>query len=265
MCHPTASEEWTHWQAVPCHWYLPKHHHFEVRIKLTTAAMSIRNEGNFRSGEAFRGWAKFCVSGVWKEDKWALSKISRISILALLDSAGSGLPNFFLLQKVVKTVFLESGKLCEQQRLKEMDLDVVSNIINQLEKDMWEVTRPPERVWCCIVLDQMGCWSYQKQIAHVLRDKLLYLFSGLSEPLGLYGLFTWTKKAKSHDWVQPIIHYGLDYVIATHLFWGFERADRKLPPLRGWQYLTVVRKIGCRWIWAQKMPFVVSRCIHTGE
>lgn len=31
-----------------------KHHHFETRTKLTTAALSIRNESNFRGGEAFR-------------------------------------------------------------------------------------------------------------------------------------------------------------------------------------------------------------------
>lgn len=63
MCHPTASEKWTHWQAVPCHWYLPKYNHFEARIKPTTAATSIRKEGNFRSGEAFKVSAKVLVSG----------------------------------------------------------------------------------------------------------------------------------------------------------------------------------------------------------
>ena len=44
------------------------------------------------------------------EDKWALSKISSILILGLLYSAGSELPNFILPQKVVTTVFSDSGK-----------------------------------------------------------------------------------------------------------------------------------------------------------
>lgn len=43
----------------------------------------------------------------------------------------------------------------------------------------------------------------QKHVSHILKDKLLYLSSGLSEPLCLYGLLTWTKKAKSHDLLQP--------------------------------------------------------------
>lgn len=73
ICHPTASEEWTHWQAVTCHCYLTKHHHFEAGIRLTTAAMSTRNEGNFRRGEAFRVWAKVRVSGQYEKKTNGLS------------------------------------------------------------------------------------------------------------------------------------------------------------------------------------------------
>lgn len=67
----------------------------------------------------------------------------------------------------------------------------------------------------CIVLDQMDCWSYQKHISRVLRDKLLYLPSGLPELLCLYGLFMWTKKTKSHDRVQP--SFVTDLAVLQHL------------------------------------------------
>lgn len=103
------------------------------------------------------------------------------------------------------------------------------------------------------VLDQMGCCSYQKHISHVLRDKVLYFWLIWAT---VYVCTFHVDKGGEVSWLSPtIFHYKwnlqpfLGCVIAHHLFRGFERADRKLPPLRGKQYLILARKIGCRWIW----------------